>query len=725
MAWLSQRKNIFRDPAAGTPPRTTIRVALALPLERQAQLLALLKPLTSVDPDIAQITLKPNEPLNIDESVDVCFLTISDLPRARVPARTSLISIGAPGSEDPLASRSSNHIDHIDTNELLAPVVSRCLMFAVQRAHDRAALNEAHARHELSLAGANDGMWEWNLRTNQVAYSSRWMALLGLSEQEIEARPEGWLARVHPDDIDGLRASLREHIDGRSPEHEFEHRIRLSDGTFRWVSSHALVRRAPSGEALYIAGSLTDVSRRKRAEAKLHRNVQHDSLTGLASRLALVEELEGAIDRARDDPRYRYVLLFINLNRFKMVNDSIGLESGDRMLAELGARLRTCVKINDLVCRYGGDEFAILVDNLDTWEQAEAIADTIHSVLSESFAIDGHNIFTTASIGVAVGLPSYDRTADVIRNAGVATGQAKHAGVSRTSFFNSNMRVDAVHTLHLQNALRMAVDRREFEVYYQPIVNIRDRVLAGFEALVRWRHPSRGIVGPCEFIPLAEETGLIVRIGHFVLREACAQMATWNHNLPEGADLNISVNLSGRQLESPALLDDIEGILAESTLDPHHLRLEITESTLIDDPESAERTLQRLRSMGIRIYIDDFGTGYSSLTYLHRFSVDGLKIDKSFVDMLGQPNRKSAIVPSIVSLGHNLGMGVIAEGVETNLQANALQDISCIEGQGYLYSRPITGPDATWIIKNGLPESRNTPVPHGSTLYLDRPTRGK
>jgi diguanylate cyclase (GGDEF)-like protein/PAS domain S-box-containing protein len=629
--------------------------------------------------------------------VDASILSPTTVPAESARAST-LIAIhdGLAGSA--AAARAAGAADSLGPDELVPHVLLRTIRHALELADTIAELRDTEARHALTLAAANDGLWEWELRDDQIRYSSRWKSLMGVGDEEMGSRPEDWFSRVHPDDLEGLRADLQAHIDGRTPTHQFEHRVRQRDGTFRWVFSRGLVRRDAWGRPLSLAGSLTDISRRKRVEAKLHQDSHHDELTGLASRRVLVERLDEAIRRARQDDAYLYGALFLNLDRFKVVNDSIGLESGDQILSELGARLRKCVSKKDLVCRYGGDEFAILLEAMLSRQDALSVADKIHESLRRPFDLDGQQVFTTASIGVAIGTPSYERAAEVIRDAGVATNRAKRHGKSRTAVFDATMRVEAVNVLRLQNSLRQAVDRQEFEVYYQPIVSMERRDLSGFEALVRWRHPRRGIVSPHEFIPLAEETGLIVPIGQFVLREACRQMSEWRRKLDGGEKLSVSVNLSGRQLSSPTLLDDIERILDDTGLTPAALKLELTESTLIDDPETASAMLQRLRERGIRLYIDDFGTGYSSLSYLHRFAIDGLKIDKSFVDMVGRPAREAAIVPSIVSLAHNLGMGVIAEGVETTEQAQALMELDCREAQGFLYSRPVTRERAAKLI---------------------------
>ncbi|MCA9685025.1 MAG: GGDEF and EAL domain-containing protein, partial [Myxococcales bacterium] len=602
----------------------------------------------------------------------------------------------------------------VHSDELGPRLLERVIRQAIERADADAALREAEARHELILRAANDGLWEWDLRSDEVRYSMRWNQLFGLGDVgtlgtpgttgggEIEDSREAWFSRVHQDDLPGLRADIRAHIDGRTSLHQFEHRLRQRDGSYRWVLSRALVRRDRWGRAVSLAGSLSDINRRKRAESEPMAAALHDELTGLPSRRVLIERLEQAIEHSRRDENHKFSVLFLNLDRFKVLNDSIGLDSADVILTQLAHRLRRCVAEGTLVCRYGGDEFAILLEHIESFDEAETLADAIHEVLRQPFELEEQTIFTTASIGITNSDRNYERPVEVIRDAGVATSRAKRRGKSRSSTFDSAMRQEALNTLRTQMQLREAIARQQFEVYYQPIVALGSCKLTGFEALVRWNHPKRGVIGPVEFIALAEETGLIVPIGQFVFREACTQMAAWHRRYPEADDVTISINLSGHQLGSPTLVTDIEAVLADTSLPPAAVKLELTESTLIDDPTTATRILGRLRDFGIKLYIDDFGTGYSSLSYLHRFAIDGLKIDKSFVDMVGVEDRKAAIVPSIVGLAHNLGMGVVAEGVETMEQARELTLLDCAEAQGYLYSRPVPRDQAAKLIEKRI-----------------------
>ncbi len=439
----------------------------------------------------------------------------------------------------------------------------------------------------------------------------------------------------------------------------------------------------------------------ERASWSLHLHdvpIDLDELTGLPNRRTLTARLNQAINRSKLDDDYHFSVLFLNIDGFRVLNDSIGISAADALLVQLAHRLRRCVNDSALVCRYGGDEFAILLDDIDHFDEADQLAEAIHRSLRRPFGLPEQQITTTVSIGIANSAGGYASAEEVLGDANAACNRAKVRGRSRSSTYHAGMRQEAYNTLRMQAELRSAVERNEFEVYYQPIVALRNWRLTGFEALVRWNHPKRGVVGPVEFIRLAENTRLIVPIGDFVLAQSCIQMAQWCRELPEAEALTISVNLSGHQLGSGNLVENIARVLEASGLEPQRLKLELTESTLIDEAEVAQRTLADLRALGVQIYIDDFGTGYSSLSYLHRFPINGLKIDKSFVDMVGRDDRKAAIVPSIVGLAHNLDMGVVAEGVETQEQARVLDVLDCAEAQGYLFSRPVPREQAEALV---------------------------
>jgi len=464
-----------------------------------------------------------------------------------------------------------------------------------------------------------------------------------------------------------------------------------------------LAERNVAEQQSYIA-ELERVSRELQESREHFRHAAfHDSLTGLPNRALLTDHLKLAIERARRRPDHLFAVLFLDLDRFKNINDSLGHAAGDQLLIETAARLELCSRPSDTVARLGGDEFAILLDGLASECDALRVAERVQEELSRPFRLGGHEVYTTASIGITLSTHAYADPENVLRDADTAMYRAKEKGKARYEMFDLDMHADAVARLQLENDLRRAVEHNEFEVFYQPIVALGDGKIAGFEALVRWRHPERGLVSPVEFIPLAEETRLITEIGEWVLRESCRQMSEWRDLLPPShRPLIISVNLSSKQLTQPDLIERIKQILRETGLPPHLLKLEITESAVMDNAESAASMLAQLRDLGIRLSIDDFGTGYSSLSYLHRFPVDTLKIDRSFVSRMGQGDENSEIVRTIVTLASNLGMTVIAEGVETEAQHEQLSALGCEYAQGYLYAKPANAETALGLIRRDL-----------------------
>src|SRR3989440_1191645 len=426
----------------------------------------------------------------------------------------------------------------------------------------------------------------------------------------------------------------------------------------------------------------------------------HDALTHLPNRALLTENLKFVIERAKNHEDYQFSVLFLDLDRFKNVNDSLGHSIGDQLLIAMARRLESCIREADIVARLGGDEFAILLDGIPNAAEATNMARRIQEKLASPFNLSGHEVFTTTSIGIALSSTGYDHPENMLRDADTAMYRAKAQGKACYEVFDKGMHTHAVYLLQMENDLRRALDREEFRVYYQPIVVLGTGQLAGFEALIRWNHPERGVVYPSDFISLAGENRFIIPIWVLVLKHSCHQLAKWQWQSASNRNLFISVNLSGKQVAQPDLVTSIRGVLAETNLEAKHLKLEITESAVIDNADMAVRLLKELKALGVQLSIDDFGTGYSSLGYLHRFPVNTLKIDRSFVGRIGEAAENIEIVRTIVSLAENMGMEVVAEGVETLSQLTQLRKLNCKYGQGYLFSRPVDPESVTaWIAR--------------------------
>ena len=446
-----------------------------------------------------------------------------------------------------------------------------------------------------------------------------------------------------------------------------------------------------------------EVGARIAAEKQQLHDAVHDSLTGLPNRELFVDRLTHTIGIAKRRKDYLYAVLILDIDRFKVINDSLGHQAGDQLLIAIGQRLIACVRPGDTVVRLGGDEFAILLEDINGLGNAVYIAERISTALAAPFTVaGGHEVFATGSIGIALSAVEYAFSEQVLRDADTAMYQAKSSSNATYAVFEPGMHAHALERLHLETDLRKAVERKEFVVHYQPIVSLETDRLHGYEALVRWLHPVRGLLNPGEFIQMAEETGMIVAIDRLVMREACRQMQEWQGQVPGNERAFISVNLSHKQMVQPDLVAHVEKVLRETGLGPGSLKLEITENVIINNPEEAIAMLGRLKALGVQLYIDDFGTGYSSLSYLHRLPIDGLKIDRSFIMNMGENGENQQIVRTIMLLARDLNIAVIAEGVETAHQRSLIKAMHCEFGQGYLFSRPVDGDHALAFLKEGL-----------------------
>ena len=564
-------------------------------------------------------------------------------------------------------------------------------------------LRASEQRYALAEKGANDGLWDWDLKTNHIYLSPRAKVMLGYDADAPLDTPAAWFSRINPDDANGLQADLASHYAGHSPQFRNEHRIILPDERSSWILARGVAVRDETGIAVRIAGSFSDITERKAAEEELRRMARTDQLTGLGNRTMFLDRLARAIARARLDDRHHFAVLFLDFDRFKIINDSLGHDAGDRMLVEVSRRLRRLLRrtapAEATAARLGGDEFTVLIEQIDGVAQATAIAEELQAALSRPIIIGGHEISATVSIGITTSEAGHESARDVIRDADTAMYQAKQDGKAQHAVFDRSMHERVTEQLHLESDLRKALARNEIEVYYQPIIGLHCGQLRGFEALLRWHHSRRGLISPAVFIPLAEETGLIRPIGQWVLEQACGQLALWRGQFGHDADaLNININLSRKQLGQSDLLEGIDSAITGAGIDPRCVQLELTESAVMEHGEKSLSLLSRIRGLGVRLLMDDFGTGHSSLSCLHGFPLDGLKIDRSFIGRMSARADYAAVVHAIITLAHNLGMKVTAEGIEESQQIVQLQALECDLGQGYHFARPMPADEAARYI---------------------------
>jgi diguanylate cyclase (GGDEF)-like protein/PAS domain S-box-containing protein len=552
-------------------------------------------------------------------------------------------------------------------------------------------LGESEQRYALAAQGSNDGLWDWNLETGEVYFSPRWKGLLGYDTDgdSIGTSPETWLGRIHEDDAQRVRSGLRAHLEGGVSHFQDEHRVRHEDGTFRWVLARGLAFRDAEGKPVRLAGSLTDVTERRLAEQQMQYDALHDGVTLLPNRVLFLDRLGQALARTRRRSAYRFAVVLLDLDRFKIVNESLGPSIGDELLVATARRLETCLRAGDTAARLGGDEFAILLDDITDTSDAVRVAERVQTELAAPHTLSGRDVFTTSSIGISLSHPGYHRPEELLRDADIAMYRAKALGKARHVVFDQGMQGRAVRLLDLDSALRRAIERREFVLHYQPIVSLEHGAIVGFEALVRWMHPERGLVAPGDFIPVAEETGLIIPISQLVLSEACTQLRQFQEYAGNGHRPYMSVNVSAKHLIAPGLVDDVEAVVSDIGIPPSSLRIEITESVVMENARVAARTLEALKALDVQIYMDDFGTGYSSLSTLHRLPIDALKIDRSFVSRLGVDGENPVIVHTILTLARVLGLEVIAEGIETAEQLAQLRTLECDLGQGFYFAHPM------------------------------------
>ncbi len=570
-----------------------------------------------------------------------------------------------------------------------ANLYSQAKMEITERKKVEQALRISKDRYELAMRGANDGLWDWELQNDEVYYSQRWKGMLGYADRDISSSSDEWIKRIHPEDVEKLKLDLTAHFKGSTSHFENEHRMLHRDGTYRWMLSRGLAVFDENKKALRIAGSQTDITDRKYAEEKLLHDAFYDTMTGLPNRGLFLDHLTLAVERAKRKKDYQYAVLFMDLDRFKDVNDVHGHLTGDKLLVAVAHKLSKRLRATDTFARFGGDEFVILLEDIQNINDANQVVEWIMQELSQTFSIDGHEINISASIGIVMGEKSYQTPDDVLRDADIALYNAKGKGKSRSELFTHEMRDQVIERLELETDLRRAVQNDELTIHYQIISSLKTNRVVGFEALVRWNHPQRGLLQPGEFIPFAEETGQIIAIDRWVMEKACSQLKEWQDEYANLEPIYMSVNMTTSHLTHPDITDFIQSIIQKTEIAPDCLRIEITESAILEYTEDNAEILQRIRDLGVQVQIDDFGIGYSSLSYLSKFPINGLKIDNSFINTINTDNSNLQIVQAIISLSNELGIGVVAEGIEDGAQLDQLKKLGCEFGQGYYLSNPM------------------------------------
>lgn len=556
-------------------------------------------------------------------------------------------------------------------------------------------LRRSEERYALAAQGAKEGVWDWNLRTDRLYVSPQWLQMVGDETAVPENIPSIWFDRVHPMDLTPLQVAIADHLQGRTEHFEQEYRLMHQDGSYHWMLSRGVAVWHPEGRAERLVGSQVDITSRKQTEEALRRNAFCDKLTGLPNRSGFTQQLKQALDRVQTHSRTSSAVLWLDIDCFELVNNSLGREIGDRLLVAVAQRIRSFLPLDDSLARIGGDEFGILLNHVQDVKDATQMAERVQQVLALPFNLDDREVFLTLSIGIALSTAQYSDPDHLLRDADTAMHRAKTFGRARYEVFEQAMRTRMVVKLLLENDFRRVIAQessdcsQELQLLYQPIVKLRTGEISGFEALVRWQHPEQGTLPPHRFISMAEETGLIVPMSWWVLRAACRQMRKWQLAFPQAAAMTINVNLSSRQFAMPGLTRYMEQILEETELSGSNLQLEITESMIMENAASIVSVLHEIRNLGIQLAIDDFGTGYSSLSYLTRFPVNTLKIDRSFVGKIGFSSDSLEVVRTIHLLAHNLGMNVTAEGVETAEQAARLLEMDCEYGQGFFFFQPL------------------------------------
>ena len=556
----------------------------------------------------------------------------------------------------------------------------------IERRQTEVRLRESERRFSTLAESVPVGIFRTDVDGHCLYVNERWCSIAGLTEQQ--ALGKGWRKGICPADRDSVTNEWYLAIRENRP-FRLEYRFQRPDGTISWVFGQAVAEYNEQNEITGYLGSITDITSLKQAQEMIIHNSLHDPLTDLPNRALLTQRLQLAISRANYTKEFRYAVLFLDLDRFKVINDSLGHSIGDRVLKKIARTLEGHLRETDLVARLGGDEFVILLETISGAEEVIQIAERILEDCKTPIAIDKYELYTGMSIGVVMGTQNYQQASELMRDADIAMYRAKAKGKNTYRFFDTQMHTQALHRLTLETNLRRALNRNEYVLFYQPIFDIHSDRLIGFEALIRWHHPTLGYISPIDFISIAEEIGLIVSLDRWVFRSACQQLALWQANFPCASALTVNINLAAQDLVSPNFIDYIDQTISETGLQGNSICLEITERTLVENSDVTFNLLAQLKQRQIQIAIDDFGTGYSSLSYLHQLPADSLKIDRSFVSRMEPDNRNFQVASTIVTLGKQLGLSVVAEGIDARKQLQWLQELDCDRGQGFLFSKPL------------------------------------
>lgn len=556
-------------------------------------------------------------------------------------------------------------------------------------------------RRALALIGAGDVVWDWDVSRDRIYTSPECEQSLGLERGSLLGPPIRWLDYLHPSDRDRFRAVLDAILELRRGRIHEDFRLRDNEGRYRWFHLRARPVVGSDGEVIRCVGTLIDVTDMRIAQERLLHDAVHDNLTGLPNRELFLDRVSAALSRAQSEDHILPTIFVIDVDRFKQVNDAVGLTAGDSMLMTIARRLSRLLQPQDTLARLGGDQFGLILLSENQAERIALFAEGIRKAIRQPLTFSDREIFITASIGMAVYDGLYRAKEDILNDAELAVYHAKKAGADRVEAFKPSMRAGGGERLMIESELRRAVERGELRVFYQPVVRLVDQSIAGFEALVRWEHPRRGRIGPAEFIAIAEETGVIVELGLAVLQQGARQLAVWQRDYPSLYPLTLAVNVSSRQLLRQDLVNDVRAVLDATGIEPKTLKLEVTESLVMENPEYSAQVLNQLKELGVGLSLDDFGIGYSSLSYLQRFPFDTLKIDRAFVHADGS-GRRPAILRSIVALAHDLEMDLVAEGAETLSDGLELRQLGCVYAQGYAFGQPMSAEHATLYLRGAL-----------------------